>query len=35
MKFLDLPARTNQAFELALAGCGEADRLKLEGKGWR
>src|SRR5918998_5568382 len=35
MKFLDLPGRTNQEFELALAGCGEADRLTLESKGWK
>src|SRR3712207_5998882 len=35
MKVLDLPGRTDQSFELALAGCGEADRLMLEGKGWR
>jgi GT2 family glycosyltransferase len=35
MKFLDLPSRTNQEFELALAGCGEAERLTLEGRGWR
>jgi hypothetical protein len=35
MRFLDLPSRTNQAFELALAGCGEADKLTLEGRGWK
>jgi GT2 family glycosyltransferase len=35
MKVLDLPGRTNQAFELALAGCGETDRLTLESKGWK
>jgi len=34
MKFLDLPGRTNQAFELALAGCDESDRLMLQEKGW-
>jgi GT2 family glycosyltransferase len=36
VKFLDLPARTGQAFELALSGGSytEADRRMLEGKGW-
>jgi GT2 family glycosyltransferase len=34
MRFLDLPARANREFELALAGCAEADRLTLESKGW-
>jgi hypothetical protein len=34
-KFLDLPARTGQAFELALSRCGEADQRRLESKGWR
>ena len=34
MRFLDLPARTNLEFELAMAGCGEADWLALETNGW-
>lgn len=35
LKFLDLPRRTDQAFELALARCNEADKSLLEDNGWR
>jgi GT2 family glycosyltransferase len=35
LKFLDLPRRTMQPFELALSSCGEDDRRMLESKGWR
>jgi hypothetical protein len=35
LKFLDLPMRTREAFELALSGYEEADRQMLEAKGWR
>ena len=35
MKFLDLPSRTSQALELALAGCNDTDRRVLEEHGWR
>jgi hypothetical protein len=35
LKFLDLPSRTNQAFELALSSCDEADQRTLESKGWK
>jgi hypothetical protein len=35
MKFVDLPSRTSQALELALAGCNDADRQVLEDHGWR
>jgi hypothetical protein len=35
MKFLDLPSRTTQTLELALAGCNDADRQVLEQHGWR
>ncbi|HEX8098118.1 MAG TPA: hypothetical protein VF507_08785 [Pyrinomonadaceae bacterium] len=35
LKFIDLPGRTGQPFELALAGCEDEDRNMLEGKGWR
>jgi hypothetical protein len=35
MKFLDLPARTGQQFELALSSYTDADRRMLNGKGWR
>ncbi|MBI2821051.1 MAG: hypothetical protein HYX74_02390 [Acidobacteria bacterium] len=35
LKFLDLPARTGQKFELALSGCEAADREMLESKGWQ
>jgi GT2 family glycosyltransferase len=34
MKFLDLPARTNQGFELALNRYDKTDKRLLEGKGW-
>jgi GT2 family glycosyltransferase len=33
-KFLDVPAMTSQAFELALSGCAEGDRRRLEARGW-
>ena len=35
LKFLDLPARTSQEFELALSSYEEADREMLEARGWR
>jgi hypothetical protein len=35
MKFVDLPSRTSQALELALAGCNDTDRRVLEEHGWR
>jgi hypothetical protein len=35
LKFIDLPARTGQPFELAMSSCGESDRQMLEGRGWR
>jgi hypothetical protein len=35
MKFIDLPSRTSQALELALAGCNDQDRLALEQHGWQ
>jgi hypothetical protein len=35
MKFLDLPSRTSQTLELALAGCNDTDRRVLEQHGWR
>ncbi|MDQ3821485.1 MAG: hypothetical protein M3362_27920 [Acidobacteriota bacterium] len=35
LKFIDLPARTNQAFELALSSYDEDDKTMLEGKGWK
>lgn len=35
LKFVDLPGRTDQAFELALSGYEEADRRMLEAKGWK
>lgn len=35
MKFLDLPVRTNQEFELALSGCDESDEKLLESKKWK
>ena len=35
MKFIELPARTGQAFELALSAYDAADRAFLEAKGWR
>jgi hypothetical protein len=34
LKFLDLPSRTNQPFELALSGCPEQDRISLKKNGW-
>ncbi len=34
-KFLDLPRRSRQAFELALSGCSNGDRHLLETHGWR
>lgn len=35
LKFLDVPARTARAFELALSGYTDADRKMLQEKGWR
>jgi hypothetical protein len=35
LKFLDLPARSGEKFELTLSGCNDADRRLLERKGWR
>jgi hypothetical protein len=35
LKFLDLPRRTRQLFELALGSYQEADRRLLESRGWR
>ncbi len=35
LKFIGLPSRTGQAFELALASYDEADRQMLESKGWK
>ncbi|MBI3941068.1 MAG: hypothetical protein HY315_09550 [Acidobacteria bacterium] len=35
LKFLDLPLRTRQAFELALSGYEETDKQMLESKGWQ
>src|SRR5262249_20338813 len=35
LKFLDLPKRTAQPFELALSKYEEADRLLLESNGWK
>ena len=35
LKFLDLPARTSQALELALGSYEEEDKRKLESNGWR
>jgi hypothetical protein len=35
LKFLDLPARTAQPFELALSSCEDMDRQILESKGWQ
>jgi hypothetical protein len=34
-KFLDLPKRTGQQFELALSRCDEQDRQRLAGHGWK
>lgn len=35
LKFLDLPQRSGQPFELALGKCQEPDQRMLEGRGWR
>jgi hypothetical protein len=35
LKFLDLPARSGEEFELALSGYNDADRGLLERKGWQ
>jgi hypothetical protein len=35
MKFIDLPSRTTQTLELALAGCNDQDRRALEQHGWQ
>ncbi len=35
LKFIDLPQRTKQGFELALASCDEYDKELLVNKGWR
>jgi len=35
IKFVDLPSRTTQTLELALAGCNDDDRRLLEDHGWR
>jgi GT2 family glycosyltransferase len=35
LKFIDLPTRTPQPFELALSSCDEADHKLLRSKGWR
>lgn len=35
MKFLDLPARTSQVFELALSSYEDEDKRMLEDRGWR
>src|SRR5207244_2055910 len=35
LKFIDLPARSGQQFELALSSYGNEDRQLLESKGWR
>jgi len=35
LKFLDLPCRTTQRFELALSSYSEADQQTLESKGWK
>lgn len=35
LKFLDLPVRTNQSFELALSRYTASDQQMLESKGWR
>jgi hypothetical protein len=35
LKFLDLPKRCDQEFELALSSCDENDRRLLEGNGWK
>jgi GT2 family glycosyltransferase len=35
LKFIDLPSRVSQPFELALSSYTESDREMLQGKGWR
>jgi GT2 family glycosyltransferase len=35
LKFIELPKRTTQEFELALSRCEDADRQMLESHGWR
>jgi hypothetical protein len=35
LKFIDLPTRMNQPFELALSSIGEEDRCLLESNGWK
>jgi len=35
LKFINLPRRSRESFELALSGYEEVDRQKLEAKGWR
>jgi hypothetical protein len=35
LKFLDLPSRVGERFELALSRCDEPDRQMLEANGWR
>lgn len=35
IKFLDLPQRTGQGFELAMSGWEEADRQRLRQRGWK
>jgi GT2 family glycosyltransferase len=35
LKFLDLPSRTTQSFELALSKCDEPERRTLESHGWK
>ena len=35
LKFLDLPCRVDQGFELALSKCEESDREMLRSKGWK
>src|SRR5262249_12877526 len=35
LKFLNLPRRSRETFELALSGYNQADQQKLEVKGWR
>ena len=34
-RFLELPTRTGEIFELALASCGDEDRAELESRCWR
>jgi hypothetical protein len=35
LKFLDLPQRTDQSFELALSKYSESDKVMLDSKGWK